>query len=116
MSRWVFGGDSENDFQRKSREGSALFEKPFNQFLFGEFFFFLKVEVPHGAKVTLARRQWLFMLEGLFVRNGEFLASFLPARGQYPAAIGSCHPLTESMLVLSFPAGRLVRTFHGRYK
>ena len=56
------------------------------------------------------------MLKGLFVGNCKFLASFFAPGSKYPSAIGSCHPFTESMFVLSFPAGRLVRAFHCRLK
>lgn len=58
----------------------------------------------------------LLVLEGLFVRNSQFLPALLPARSKYAATIGSGHSLTETVFVLSFLAGRLVRAFHGRSK
>jgi hypothetical protein len=56
----------------------------------------------------------LFVLEGFFVRNGEFLAALFPAGSQHPAAISCGHPLTKTVLVTSFPARGLICTFHGR--
>ncbi len=56
------------------------------------------------------------MLKGLFVRNGQFLTAFLPAGRKYAATIGGGHSFTETVFVLSFLAGRLVRAFHGRSK
>ena len=54
------------------------------------------------------------MLEGFLVGDGEFLATLFSAGSQHSAAIGGGHPLTEAMLVTSFPARGLIRTFHGR--
>lgn len=54
------------------------------------------------------------MLEGLFVGDRQFLTALLPAGSKHPAAIGRSHPFTESVLVLSLSAGRLVGAFHGR--
>ena len=54
------------------------------------------------------------MLESFLVGDGQLLAAFFPAGGEYPAAIGRGHPLTESVFILSFPARGLIRTFHGR--
>ena len=58
----------------------------------------------------------LLVLEGLFVRNGKFLATLLPAGRKYAATIGSGHSLTETVFVLSFLAGRLISAFHDRSK
>jgi hypothetical protein len=54
------------------------------------------------------------MLKSFFVRDGELLASLFSAGCQHSAAIGGGHPLAEAMLVTSFPARGLIRTFHGR--
>ena len=54
----------------------------------------------------------LSLFEGFFVRNSKFLAAFLSAARQNPAAIGGCHSLTETVLVLSFSLRRLECTFH----
>jgi hypothetical protein len=58
----------------------------------------------------------LLMLEGLFVRNGQFLTTFLPAGRKYTATVGGGHSFTETVFILSFLAGRLVRAFHDRSK
>ncbi len=54
----------------------------------------------------------LLLLEGLFVRNGEFLSAFAPAAGQYPTAVSSGHPFAETVFVLSFSLRGLIRAFH----
>lgn len=56
----------------------------------------------------------LFALEGLFVRNSQFLTALLAAGSQHPAAIGCRHAFTEAVLVRSLLAGRLIGAFHGR--
>lgn len=66
-----------------------------------------KDSLPPGDRV-------LFVLEGLFVRDRQFFAALLPAGSQHSAAVGRSHPFTESVLVLSLSAGRLVGAFHGR--
>ena len=56
------------------------------------------------------------MLKSLFVGDSKFFTAFFPAGGKHPASIGRSHTLTESVFVLSFSAGRLICTFHGRLK
>jgi hypothetical protein len=55
----------------------------------------------------------LLLLEGFFVRNGQFLATILSAVGQHPAAVGRSHTLTETVFILSFSLRRLICTLHG---
>ena len=54
----------------------------------------------------------LLLLEGLFVRNGEFLAAFAPATCQYPTAVRGGHPFAETVFVLSFSLRGLICAFH----
>ena len=54
------------------------------------------------------------MLDGLFVRNSQFLPSFPSAARQYPATIGRGHTLAETVLVFSLFAGGLIGALHNR--
>jgi hypothetical protein len=52
------------------------------------------------------------MLRCFFVRNSEFLATFVSARSQYATTVGGCHSFPETVLVLSLSARRLISAFH----
>ena len=52
------------------------------------------------------------MFQRLLVRNCQFLTTFRATGRQYATTIGRCHSLTETVLVLSLSAGRLICTFH----
>jgi len=52
------------------------------------------------------------VLKRLFVRNGQFLSSLLSAGSEHPAAVGRGHSFAETVLILSFSAGGLIRALH----
>ena len=54
----------------------------------------------------------LSVLERRLVRNGQLLATLGATRCQYLAAVGGSHSLTESVLVDSLTARRLISSFH----
>ncbi len=47
-----------------------------------------------------------------FVRNGKLFTAISSTIGKYPATIGCCHALAETVLILSFLSGRLECAFH----
>jgi hypothetical protein len=55
----------------------------------------------------------LLALEGLLVGDGQPLTAFPAAAGQHAATISCRHSLTETVLVLSLGARRLIGAFHG---
>ena len=57
----------------------------------------------------------LFALEGLLVGDGKLLAAFFATAGQHPATISCRHSLTESVLIFSLSARRLIGAFHGDF-
>ena len=52
------------------------------------------------------------LLQSFLARNGQFLAAFRPAAGQYFAAIGSLHTLAETMNGFAATLMWLECTFH----
>ena len=54
----------------------------------------------------------LLFVTAVLIRYGEFLAAFCSTWCKYSAAIGWGHSLTETVLVLSLPVGRLKCSFH----
>ncbi len=51
-------------------------------------------------------------LQCFFRRNGQFVSSFSSSCLNYPSAVSCRHSIFETMLVSSFPAGRLECSFH----
>jgi hypothetical protein len=80
--------------------------------------FFGKLAFPTGKSYDSPGEAGglLLMLEGLFVGNGKFLPALLSAGRKHAATIGGGHSFTETVFILSFLAGRLVRAFHDRSK
>lgn len=76
--------------------------------------FYAKKKLPWGSMKCLYGAEKLF-LPG-FVGYGQLLPSPLAARGQYAAAVGAGHALTETVFVLSFPFRGLIRTLHAVQK
>lgn len=50
-----------------------------------------------------------------FISDCQFSSSFGTTCGQYSASVCSCHSLTESVFVSSFPVGWLECPFHRFY-
>lgn len=57
-------------------------------------------------------RRRLGVLESRLVRDGQLFATLCTTRSQHLTAVGSSHSLTETVLVDSLPARRLVSSFH----